>query len=88
MIFVLYKNKNSLLEKYLSKEIGTRVYTNRGIIILSCLVDKILIDEKINKFVETYVKCPVCNSIDTIRLKNSINCEACGHSASVFQEKK
>lgn len=71
-----------LLLKFLLKELGTKAIKESTHYVLTGKFSAQLINEKIDKFVNEFVKCRECKKPDTKMTKhdriNSIKCMACG----------
>ncbi len=74
--------------KFFLKDVGVRgEYNPKGELILHSRFQPSLLNKTVKKYYDQYVKCPHCNSPDTI-LDNQINilkCNACGHQEKIIK---
>lgn len=77
----LHRDENHFL-KYILKEIAAPGKFSGPLLIIGTKVSASLINDKIDKYVETYVLCPVCGKPDTLieieKGSSSLKCTACG----------
>jgi len=76
-----------LFVKFLQKELNVSCKIENNIVIIQKNVPIDVIKSKIDKFIENFVKCPVCKKLDTVLIKKDrllfIKCEACGAESTV-----
>ncbi|MGB9674954.1 MAG: translation initiation factor IF-2 subunit beta [Nanopusillaceae archaeon] len=82
-------NRNiELLAIFLRKEFNVASKIEEGKIILQKKIEEDKIREKVNKFVDIFVRCPVCKKLDTKLEKKDriyyIKCLACGAESPVI----
>lgn len=72
--------------KFFLKEIGVRgEYNPRGELILHSRFQPAMLNKVVVDYFNNYVKCPHCNSPDTIFTPNGdvLRCNACGHQEKI-----
>lgn len=72
--------------KFMLKEVGVRgELNNRNELILHSRFQPAMLNKAVNTYFENYVKCPHCNSPDTIFANNAtiLKCNACGHQEKI-----
>ncbi|RIB35541.1 MAG: translation initiation factor IF-2 subunit beta [Candidatus Nanoclepta minutus] len=76
-----------LLMKFLQKELNVGCKIENNIIIIQKKISIDIIKSKIDKFIENFVRCPICKKLDTVLVKKDritfIKCEACGAESPV-----
>ncbi|MGC9079254.1 MAG: translation initiation factor IF-2 subunit beta [Nanopusillaceae archaeon] len=82
-------NRNiELLAIFLRKEFNVASKIEEGKIILQKKIEEDKIREKVNKFIDIFVRCPVCKKLDTKLEKKDriyyIKCLACGAESPVI----
>jgi len=76
-----------LFVKFLQRELNVSCKTENNMVIIQKNVPIDVIKSKIDKFIENFVRCPVCKKLDTVLIKKDrllfIKCEACGAESPV-----
>ncbi|MEM1782519.1 MAG: hypothetical protein QW483_01380, partial [Nanopusillaceae archaeon] len=86
-ILEILRRDIEFLSKFLQKELNIpcRVEENRILIQKEVSLD--ILKNKIDKFIDIFVRCPVCKKLDTQIIKVDRNlilkCEACGAESSI-----
>ncbi len=77
-----------LFTKFIQKELNIACKIEDNVIIIQKRVSVDVIKSKIDKFIENFVRCPVCKKLDTVLIKKErilfIKCEACGAESPVI----
>jgi len=72
---------------YLSKEVGAPYVVKTEKLILARTINPKLIQKKIEKYVKTFVLCPVCGKPDTVIVKEgkifNLHCQVCGAKSPI-----
>ncbi|MEM5879992.1 MAG: translation initiation factor IF-2 subunit beta [Candidatus Aenigmatarchaeota archaeon] len=86
-ILEILRRDIKLLAKFLQKELNIPCKVEENKILIQKEVSLETIKNKIDKFIEIFVKCPVCKKLDTQIIKLDRNlilkCEACGAESSI-----
>lgn len=81
IVDVVRREQEHLL-KYLQRELATPAFIDDSRLVLNRKISSSIINEKIEKYVKTFVLCPECGKPDTQIIKDerltTIKCQACG----------
>jgi translation initiation factor 2 subunit 2 len=91
-ILEILRRDIKLLTKFLQKELNVPCKIENNKIIIQKKVSFEVIKNKIDKFIEIFVRCPVCGKLDTRIIKKGrimlLKCEACGAESSILYKIK
>ena len=86
IVSILHIDQNHIL-KYLQRELATPGFIDKQRLILGRKLSPSLINDKIKKYAEDFVICPVCKKPDTRILKEEkisiLKCTACGAKSPI-----
>jgi len=76
-----------LFVKFLQRELNISCKIENNMVVIQKNVPIDVVKSKIDKFIENFVRCPVCKKLDTVLIKKDrllfIKCEACGAESPV-----
>jgi len=76
-----------LFVKFLQKELNVSCKIENNMVVIQKNVSIDVVKSKLDKFIENFVRCPVCKKLDTVLIKRDriliIKCEACGAESPV-----
>jgi len=76
-----------LFVKFLQRELNISCKIESNIVVIQKNIPIDVIKSKVDKFIENFVRCPVCKKLDTVLIKKDrllfIKCEACGAESPV-----
>jgi len=77
-----------LFIKFLQKELNVACKVEDSMVVIQKNVSIDMVKSKVDKFIDNFVKCPVCKKLDTILIKKDrmlfIKCEVCGAESPVL----
>ncbi len=81
------KRDEQFFMKYIAKEAATPVQKERDSLILNRKIPPFALQQIIDKFIQRFVKCPMCGKLDThfseVNGIRVLKCQACGATSPV-----